>query len=151
MGGSGSKPDTPEEEAFLNEVRSRYQRVEPEQEKPVKIEQLWLFPIRGIMGIVVPEFRVSKWGIEYDREWDLFEKGADGSYSSQNKEIKLTLLRQKIVEDKDTKEKNIVVSVIESHYHELPEGLAPEIKIPIKHIDGEVVNTGKLKGVDQGT
>jgi uncharacterized protein YcbX len=59
----------------MEEVRSRYREVHQEEEKPIKIEKLWLFPLRGIKGIEVPEIKVSKWGIKYDREWTIYEKG----------------------------------------------------------------------------
>lgn len=111
MGGSSSKP---EDEAFLKEVRSRYKEVKPEEERSVKIEKLWIFPMRGVMGIEVPEIKVSKWGIKYDREWAIYEKGKLGCIT-QSPEVKLTQLRQRIEKNAATKEKHLVISIIESH------------------------------------
>ena len=41
--------------------------ITPNQERSVKIEKLWLFPMRGILGIEVDHIKVSKYGIKYDR------------------------------------------------------------------------------------
>jgi MOSC N-terminal beta barrel domain len=82
MGGSSSKTDSAEDQSFISDVRTRYQHVLPDAEEPVKIEKLYIYPIRGIAGIRVPEIRVSKNAVEYDREWDIFEKGEDGRYHS---------------------------------------------------------------------
>jgi hypothetical protein len=114
MGGSGSKLDSPEEEAFMNDVRQRYREVKPEDEKPIRIEKLWIFPMRGIMGIEVPEIKVSKWGIKYDREWAIYEVGKLGAIT-QSPEVKLTQLRQRIEKDATSKEKHLVITIIESH------------------------------------
>ena len=80
----------------MSQVRERYTEVQPEDEKPIKIEKLWIFPLRGVMGIEVPEIKVSKWGIKYDREWAIYEKGGKFSCVTQSPEVKLTQLRQKI-------------------------------------------------------
>jgi tRNA(His) 5'-end guanylyltransferase len=147
MGSSESKP---EEEAFMNEVKKRYSEVQPKDEKPIKIEKLWIFPLRGVMGIEVPEIKVSKWGIKYDREWAIYEKGGKFGCVTQSPEVKLTQLRQNIEINSATKEKHLVITIIESHRDQAPEGLPHELRIPIKHLDGEVVDTGKTKGISQG-
>ncbi len=55
--------------------RERYNfSVKPEQEKGVKVEKLFIYPMRGIMGIEVPHIKVSKYGIKYDREWAIYDK-----------------------------------------------------------------------------
>lgn len=54
------------------------------------------------MGIEVPACKVSKHGIKYDREWSLFFKEKLGAVT-QSPEVKLTLLRQKIEKDPQTK------------------------------------------------
>ena len=57
------------------ELRAKYKfTVKPEQEKSIKIDKLYLYPMRGIMGIEVPALKVSKYGIKYDREWAIYEK-----------------------------------------------------------------------------
>jgi tRNA(His) 5'-end guanylyltransferase len=147
MGSSESKP---EEEAFMNEVKKRYIEVQPKDEKPIKIEKLWIFPLRGVMGIEVPEIKVSKWGIKYDREWAIYEKGGKFGCVTQSPEVKLTQLRQNIEINSATKEKHLVITIIESHRDQAPEGLPHELRIPIKHLDGEVIDTGKTKGISQG-
>jgi hypothetical protein len=56
------------------EIRSKYSfQVKPEQEKSIKIEKLYLYPMRGIMGIEVDAMKVSKYGIKYDREWAIYD------------------------------------------------------------------------------
>lgn len=149
MGGSGSKPDSPEEEAFMNDVRGRYREVKPEDEKPIKIEKLWIFPIRGLMGIEMSEIQVSKLGVKYDREWALYETGKLGVVT-QKDDVILTQLRQNIEKDPASKEEHLVITIIESHRDKAPAGLSHELRIPIRHVEGEVIDTGKVKGVHQG-
>ena len=70
--------------------------------------------MRGIMGIEVPALKVSKYGIKYDREWAIYEKDKLGCIT-QSPEVKLTQLRQRIEKDNATKQKYLVISIIESH------------------------------------
>jgi hypothetical protein len=44
----------------------------------------------------------------------------------------------------------LVISIIESCRDQAPTGLSHEIRIPIRHIEGELVDTGKGQGVRQG-
>ena len=148
MGGSTSKEGETSDQ-FIEEYKQHYKEVKPEDETSVKIEKLWLFPMRGIMGIEVPEVKVSKYGIKYDREWTIADK-TKLSCITQSPEVKLTQLRQKIEKNEATKEKHLVISIIESHRDQAPAGLSHEIRIPIRHIEGEIVDTGKGQGVRQG-
>lgn len=112
----GSNPSKEGEstDQFIEEYKQHYKEVKPEDETSVKIEKLWLFPMRGIMGIEVPELKVSKYGIKYDREWTIADK-TKLSCITQSPEIKLTQLRQRIEKNEATKEKHLVISIIESH------------------------------------
>ena len=85
MGASGSK----EQELFIEKYKQHYKEVKPEEETSVKIEKLWIFPMRGIMGIEVPEIKVTKLGIKYDREWTLADKEKKGCLT-QSPEVKFT-------------------------------------------------------------
>ena len=144
--GSGASKEGESTDQFIEEYKQHYKEVKPEDETSVKIEKLWLFPMRGIMGIEVPEVKVSKYGIKYDREWTIADK-TKFSCITQSPEIKLTQLRQRIEKNEATKEKHLVISIIESHRDQAPAGLPHEIRIPIKHIEGELVDTGKGQGV----
>lgn len=145
MGASGSK----EQELFIEKYKQHYKEVKPEEETSVKIEKLWIFPMRGIMGIEVPEIKVTKLGIKYDREWTLADKEKKGCLT-QSPEVKFTQLRQKIEKNAATKEKHLVISIIESHREQAPAGLPHEIRIPIREVEGELVDTGKGCGYRQG-
>jgi uncharacterized protein YcbX len=124
--------------------------VKPEQEKSIKIEKLYLYPMRGIMGIEVEAMKVSKYGIKYDREWAIYDKDKLGCIT-QSPEVKLTQLRQKIEKDPATKQKFLVISIIDSHVHLAPKDIAREIRIPIrKEPSGDIVDTGKVKGIAEG-
>ncbi len=116
----------------------------------MKIEKLWIFPMRGIMGIEVPEIKVATWGIKYDREWTIADKGGKHGCITQSPEVKLTQLRQRIEKNAATKEKHLVISIIESHRAEAPAGLPHELRIPIRHVEGEIIDTGKGQGIRQG-
>jgi uncharacterized protein YcbX len=132
-------------------IRSRYNfEVRPSQEKNIKIEKLYIYPMRGIMGIEVDSMKVSKFGIKYDREWAIYD-GEKLGCVTQSPEVKLTQLRQRIEKDQATKQKYLVISIIESHQHLAPADLPKELRIPIrKEVTGEVVDTGKVKGVREG-
>lgn len=132
-------------------MRARYSfTVKPEQEKSVKCEKLYIYPMRGIMGIEVDSMKVSQYGIKYDREWAIYDTDKLGCIT-QSPEVKLTQLRQRIDKNTATKEKALVISVIESHQASLPKGLPKEIRIPIqKNPTGEVVDTGKVRGMKVG-
>jgi uncharacterized protein YcbX len=69
--------------------------------------------MRGVMGIEVPQIKVSKFGIKYDREWSLFDT-TKLSVVHQVLQVKLTELRQRIEKNKETKEKWLVISIIDS-------------------------------------
>ena len=69
--------------------------------------------MRGVMGIEVPQMKVSKFGIKYDREWSLFDT-TKLSVVHQVLQVKLTELRQRIEKNKETKEKWLVISIIDS-------------------------------------
>jgi len=69
--------------------------------------------MRGVMGIEVPQMKVSKFGIKYDREWSLFDT-TKLSVVHQVLQVKLTELRQRIEKHKETKEKWLVISIIDS-------------------------------------
>ena len=50
-----------------------------------------------------------------------------------------------------TKQKYLIISIIESHRAEAPKDLPFEIRIPIrKNPTGEIVDTGKVKGIAEG-
>ena len=94
--------------------------------------------------------KVSKFGIKYDREWSLFDT-TKLSVVHQVLQVKLTELRQRIEKNKETKDKWLVISIIDSQQHLVPEGLPVEIRIPIrKDVTGEIIDTGKVKGVAEG-
>lgn len=106
--------------------------------------------MRGIMGIEVDAMKVSKFGIKYDREWAIYEKDKLGCIT-QSPEVKLTQLRQRIDKDPATKQKSLVITIIESHRSLAPEGLPHELRIPIhKEPKGEIVDTGKVQGIAEG-
>ena len=106
--------------------------------------------MRGIMGIEVDSMKVSQFGIKYDREWAIYDTDKLGCIT-QSPEVKLTQLRQRFEKDNGTKQKYLVISIIESHQASAPSGLAKEIKIPIKkNPTGEVVDTGKVRGIKEG-
>ena len=69
--------------------------------------------MRGVMGIEVPQMKVSKFGIKYDREWSLFDT-TKLSVVHQVLQVKLTELRQRIEKNKETKDKWLVISIIDS-------------------------------------
>ena len=69
--------------------------------------------MRGVMGIEVPQMKVSKFGIKYDREWSLFDT-TKLSVVHQVLQVKLTELRQRIEKNKETKEKWLIISIIDS-------------------------------------
>ena len=77
------------------------------------IEKLYIYPMRGVMGIEVPQMKVSKFGIKYDREWSLFDT-TKLSVVHQVLQVKLTELRQRIEKNKETKEKWLIISIIDS-------------------------------------
>ena len=133
------------------EIRARYNfQIKPEEEQSIKIEKLYIYPMRGVMGIEVPQMKVSKFGIKYDREWSLFDT-TKLSVVHQVLQVKLTELRQRIEKNKETKEKWLIISIIDSQQHLVPEGLPVEIRIPIrKEVTGEIIDTGKVKGVAEG-
>ena len=132
-------------------IRSRYNfAVKPEQEKDVKIDKMYIYPMRGIMGIEVDALKVSQYGIKYDREWAIYDKDKLGCIT-QSPEVKLTQLRQRIDKDRATKQKYLVITIIESHRDAAPKGLPHELRIPIrKTLDGEIVDTGKVRGIAEG-
>ena len=74
-------------------MRSLYNFTVPyEKERSVPINQIYIYPMRGIMGIEVQACKVSKYGIKYDREWSLYYKEKLGAVT-MSPEVKLTLLR----------------------------------------------------------
>lgn len=87
--------------------------------------------------------------MKYDREWALYEVGKLGVVT-QKDEVSLTQLRQKIEKDAGSKEEHLVITIIESHRDKAPAGLPHELRIPIRHVEGEVIEAGKVKGVHQG-
>lgn len=133
------------------QLRERYNfGVKPEQEKNAKIEKLYVYPMRGIMGIEVQAMKVSKFGIKYDREWAIYDQDKLGCIT-QSPEVKLTQLRQRFEKDNATKQKYLVISIIESHIAQSPADIAKEIRIPIsKNPNGEVIDTGKVRGIAEG-
>ena len=133
------------------ELRAKYQfTVRPENEKSIKIQKLYIYPMRGIMGIEVDAMKVSKFGIKYDREWAVYDKSKLGCIT-QAPEVKLTQLRQRIEKDLATKQKTLVISIIESHQGSAPAGLPLELRIPIrKNPTGKVIDTGKVQGIAEG-
>lgn len=69
------------EAAILNnpedkDIRSKYRfdKIRHEDERPIRIRELWVYPMRGIMGIQVPAIKLTKYGVKYDREWALYDK-----------------------------------------------------------------------------
>lgn len=86
------------------DIRSKYrfENIRHEDERPIQVKELWVYPMRGIMGIQVPAIKVTKYGVKYDREWALYDKDTL-SVRHQAAEVKLTLLRQKIEKDPATK------------------------------------------------
>ena len=38
-------------------------------EVPIKIDELWLYPVRGVQGILVNQVELTDGGFRYDREW----------------------------------------------------------------------------------
>ena len=69
--------------------------------------------MRRVMGIEVPQMKVSKFGIKHDREWSLFD-ATKLTAVHQNFHVKFSELRQRIEKNKETKEKWLVISIIES-------------------------------------
>ena len=74
--------------------------VQPEQEKKVKIDQLWLYPVRGVKGIEVDSCELTPYGIKYDRNWVIVDLVKMKSVANHNSHL-ITFLRQEILEDKD--------------------------------------------------
>ena len=132
-------------------IRSRYNlALAPGQEKSIKIQKLWLFPMRGIMGIEVDHLKVSKFGIKYDREWAIYDKEKLGCVG-QAAEVKLTQFRQRIEKDLATKQKYLVISLLESCRDQAPKDVPYELRIPIrKNLTGDIVDTGKVQGIAEG-
>ena len=58
----------------------------------MKIEKLYVYPMRGIMGIEVDAMKVSPVGMKYDREWAIYDKEKLGCIT-HSPEVKLTQLR----------------------------------------------------------
>ena len=119
-----------------------------DQEKPVKIQRLLIYPCRGVQGIDVDHVKVSRLGIKYDREWAVYnrEKMAPVYLSP---EVKLTKLRQRIERDPVSRQKHLVFSVVdEAEAAKLP---SRELRVPIrKQVEGEVVETKKGHGISEG-
>jgi len=129
MGNSQWKPEV--EHPDDHDIISRYRLdIRPTQEKSIKIEKLYIYPFRGIMGIEVPEMKVSNLGIKYDREWGIYDKDKLGCMT-QSPEVKLTQLRQRIEKNPATKEKTLIISVIENMRDQVPADLPVELRIPI--------------------
>eukprot|EP00347_Sterkiella_histriomuscorum_P014536 403360502 len=134
------------------EIRKRYRfDIDYQQEKPVKIDRLVIYPCRGIQGIEVDHVKVSKYGIKYDREWSVYYRNEKLSPITLSPEIKFTLLRQRIERDPVNKQKYLIFSVIKSHQEEAEKLPSKELKILIrKQLDGEVIETGKGHGISEG-
>jgi len=129
MGNSQWKPEV--EHPDDHDIISRYRLdIRPTQEKSIKIEKLYIYPFRGIMGIEVPEMKVSNLGIKYDREWGIYDKDKLGCIM-QSPEVKLTQLRQRIEKNPATNEKTLIISVIENMRDQVPADLPVELRIPI--------------------
>lgn len=133
------------------DIRKKYRLdIKPNEEKPIKIQKLYIYPCRGIQAIEVDHVKVTKYGIKYDREWSLYYKESL-KHITLSPEIKMALLRQRIEKDPVTKQKYLVISVIDSH-KEIAEKLpSKELRILIrKKIEGEVIKTPKGNGVSEG-
>jgi len=106
--------------------------------------------MRGIMGIEVDHLKVSKYGIKYDREWAIYDKAKLGCVG-QAAEVKLTQFRQRIDKDLATKQKYLVITVLESCRDQIPKDVPFELRIPIrKNLTGDIVDTGKVQGIAEG-
>jgi hypothetical protein len=72
--------------------------------------------MRGVMGIEVPAVKITKLGIKYDREWAIYSKDNTGKLRIIHPALddsRMVLLRQKIEKDMTTKDKYLVISVID--------------------------------------
>lgn len=44
-------------------------KIKPNQEKSVKIKEMYLYPIRGVLGIKVNWVEITPFGLKQDRNW----------------------------------------------------------------------------------
>ena len=71
--------------------------IKPTQEKEVKIESIWLYPVRGIKGFKVDYCGITPNGPKNDREWVIIGMEKLKPLSCDNSHI-VSFLRQQIEE-----------------------------------------------------
>lgn len=67
--------------------------IEYQDERVVPIKTIYLYPVRGIMGIKVPEVEIGPHGLTKDRTWCIIWKKRMIPYSNHNSHV-LCYLRQ---------------------------------------------------------
>jgi hypothetical protein len=63
----------------------------------IKVEEIWIYPIKSCKGIKLQSSKVAKTGFKYDRQFMLCDE--KGGFVSQRKFSKMALISTKIVED----------------------------------------------------
>jgi hypothetical protein len=92
-----------EKQDIVKFIKEKYDlSISPEQEKKVKIDQLWLYPVRGVRGIEVDHVELTPYGIKYDRNWVIIDLVKMKSVANHNSHL-ITFLRQEIIDDKEGK------------------------------------------------
>ena len=62
-----------------------------------QIDQLWIFPIKSCAGISVPQARLMRHGLQWDRHWMVVD--ADGEFLTQRSHPRMVLIRPEITEE----------------------------------------------------
>jgi hypothetical protein len=87
---NASNPNHPDDMDFRKKYRFD---IRPNQEKPVQVQKLVIYPCRGLQPIEVDHIKVSKVGIKYDREWCVYYRNEKMSAITLGPEIKFSLLK----------------------------------------------------------
>jgi len=77
-------------------------KIKPNQEKSVKIKEMYLYPVRGVLGIKVKWVEITPFGLKLDRNWVIIGTKKMKPLSNDNSEV-ITFLRQEFVDEERTK------------------------------------------------
>lgn len=69
----------------MRQIREHYDLSKKcSDEVPIKIHELWLYPVRGVPGILVNQVELTDGGFRYDREWVIIREKDKKPLASHN-------------------------------------------------------------------
>ena len=85
----------------LQQIKQHYDlSVKRSDEVPIKIHELWLYPVRGVQGILVNQVELTDGGFRYDREWVIIRESKLKPLASSNSVTTMFLRAQVFNTDK---------------------------------------------------